>query len=106
MADNYIEKKMEERRSGARKIFRAQKKLRAVFITNIDMDSVAGTLASLSAAGDCKIAFAGYDLIRGREMAQKYGARFYPLSMRLSFADAIADARARFAPLEMKIMDC
>ncbi len=59
MADNYLEKKMEEHRNGARPVFRAQKKkTRAVFITDGLSPQGRATLRSFAAEGDCRIAFA------------------------------------------------
>lgn len=105
MADNYLEKKMEEHRNGARPVFRAQKKKpRAVFITDGLSPQGRATLRSFAAEGDCRIAFAGTDYREGNILAQATGSRFYCLTPRLSLDRAIADAAARFAPLTLEVI--
>lgn len=105
MADNYLEKKMEEHRNGSRTMFRAQKKkTRAVFITDGLSPEGRGNIRTLSAGGDCRIAFAGTDSREGSRLAQATGSRFYCLTARLTLDRAIADASARFAPLTLEII--
>ncbi len=105
MADNYLEKKMEEHRAGTRRMFKdSRKKSRAVFITDGLSDEGRRTIASLTAEGDCRIAFASTDSKEGSRLAQATGSRFYCLTARLTLGDAIADAAARFAPLPLSVI--
>ena len=105
MADNYLEKKMEEHRNGCRAIFRTgKKKTRAVFISDGLSPEGRQTIRTLSAGGDCRIAFAGTDYREGSLLAQATGSRFYCLSSRLTLDQAIADATAHFAPLSISVI--
>lgn len=105
MADNYLEKKMEEYRGGTRRVFKdRRKKSRAVFVKDGLSDEGRRLIASLVAEGDCRVAFAAYDSKEGTRLAQSTGSRFYPLTARLTLDDAIADAAAHFAPLPMAVL--
>lgn len=106
MADNYLEKRMEEHRAGERRLFREKtKKTRAVFV--VDALSPGGTAAIEKAmdAGCCRIAFSADDYARGSRLAQATGGRFYCISPRLTLQQAIADARSHFAPLNLEVIE-
>lgn len=104
MADNYLEKKMEEHRRGgivksnARRLtpggdrpgtvsFRIEP-LR-IFVTDGSFDYAPAIICRFRDAG-CKVAFFSADEKNGRELAQKSGARFYPASFAGSISDDIA----------------
>lgn len=91
MADNYLEKKMEEYRRGA--VVKAARKLSPtgerrgmislkidelrVFVTDASTDNSAAIVRRLREAG-CKVAFVCGDDKAGRNLAQASGARHYP----------------------------
>ncbi len=104
MADNYLEKKMEEYRTGARRMMRRAGKSRAVFIADVFSEKGMAALKECQASGDCHIAFTATDYQKGSRLAQATGARFYCITPRLTIADAIADARTRFSPASLEIV--
>lgn len=94
MADNYLEKKMEEHRraavakSATRRIAPTGERAGTisfkidplrVLVTDGMSGHSAAVISRLREAG-CKVAFAGTDDKGGRALAQKSGARFYPAS--------------------------
>lgn len=101
MADNYLEKKMEEYRSGALSRTNVRRKhisgeqpgsvrmkidaLR-VFVTDCAGEYAPAIIGRLRDAG-CQVAFRSVDEKEGRLLSQKSGARFYPAS----FAGCVAD---------------
>ena len=101
MADNYLEKKMEEHRRGTavkpprRRLspigerpgmvsFKIEQ-LR-VFVTVASTEYGAAIVRRLSEAG-CKVAFTSEDDKTGRELAQTSGARHYPSTFKGSVVD-------------------
>jgi NAD(P)-dependent dehydrogenase (short-subunit alcohol dehydrogenase family) len=90
MADNYLEKKMEEHRNNAkapvkRYITIARKPTpeldgKRVFVTSGAHGVGAAIVKALRAEG-CKVAFCDMNTKTGYEVAQKTGARFYPIDM-------------------------
>jgi len=104
MADNYLEKKMEEYRTGARRTMHRAKKPRAVFISDVFSEKGQAALKACQASGDCDIAFTATDYKKGSRLAQATGARFYCITPRLTMAAAIADARTRFFPTPLEII--
>ncbi|MDE5594200.1 MAG: hypothetical protein K2I89_01325 [Muribaculaceae bacterium] len=106
MADNYLEKKMEEHRRGgiaksnARRLTPSGDRLGTVsfrieplriFVTDGSSDYATVIICRLRAAG-CNVAFFSADEKNGRELAQKSGARFYPASFSGCIFDDIAKA--------------
>lgn len=93
MADNYLEKKMEEHRRGTvRTVARSLSPVGErrgtvsfkiddlrVLVTDGDSDCGAATVRRLREAG-CKVAFVAADNRTGRNLAQAVGARHYPAS--------------------------
>ncbi|MGM9870986.1 MAG: hypothetical protein ACI31E_04250 [Muribaculaceae bacterium] len=104
MADNYIERKMEEHSSRAPKPVSRRPAHRAVFITDVFAPDGEEALKRCISAGDCRIAFAAHDYARGSRLAQATGARFYCITRQLSLDWAISDARHHFAPLSLEII--
>lgn len=104
MADNYLEKKMDELRAGPRRMFRPGRKVRAVFVRDGLSEAGRAAVASAASAGDIAVAFAGTDRAEGMRMAQRLGARFYLLSPALTLEQAIAQASAHYAPLPMQLI--
>lgn len=101
MADNYLEKKMEEHRRGAlsrtnvRRMplsgeqpgtVRMKIDTLRVIVTDGAGDYAPAIIGRLRGAG-CRVAFRSDDEKGGRALAQKSGARFYPAS----FAGCVAD---------------
>lgn len=94
MADNYLEKKMEEYRSGALSRTNVRRKpisgeqsgsvrmkidMLRVIVTDGAGEYAPAIIGRLREAG-CKVAFRSDDEKGGRALAQKSGARFYPAS--------------------------
>ncbi len=99
MADNYLEKRMEDyRRRGARP-FRRPEPDKAAFV----VDGDAATVERLRATGEWHVAFADPDVKRGRALAQRTGARHYPVDPTDADAlrRAIDDTRARWPQLQV-----
>lgn len=106
MADNYLEKRMEDYRSSQPKKPRhAIRKTHAIFIT--DAMSQAGILTLRTHLSDPRatIAFAATPSTAARDLAQQTGARYYPLTPTLTLSQAISDARTHYHPLPMSIID-
>lgn len=106
MADNYLEKRMEDYRAATRKAPRhAPRKTHAIFIT--DPLSPVGERALSTHLSDpqAHIAFAAPASTTARDLAQKNGARYYPLSPTLTLARAIDDARTHYSPLPLTIIE-
>lgn len=106
MADNYLEKKMEEHRRGAaaKAVGRRLSPLGErrgtvsfkidelrVLVTDAGTDSGAAIVKRLREGG-CKVAFASRDDKAGRELAQTSGARHYPATFNGSVTDDLARA--------------
>ncbi len=104
MADNYLEKKMDELRAGPRRMFRPQAKTSALFVRDGLSSEGREAVIQAAAKGTIAVAFAGTDRSQGMRLAQQTGARFYPLSDTLTLDQAIADARARYAPLPFTVI--
>lgn len=104
MADNYLEKKMEEYRTGAKRMMRRDKRSRAVFIADVFSEKGMAALKECQASGDCYIAFTATDYQKGSRLAQATGARFYCITPRLTIDNAIADARTHFSPTPLEII--
>ena len=102
MADNYLEKKMEEHRRGtgvkaARKLSptgerRGMVSLKIdelrVFVSDASTNNGAAIVRRLRDAG-CKVAFASNDDKAGRNLAQASGTRHYPTTFKGSVVDDI-----------------
>lgn len=101
MADNYLEKRMEEHRRGARKIFHGPKDTKAVFV--VDGVRRADEVLRLRAEPGTAVAFSGADAKAGARLAQKCGARFYCVSDAESLGRAIADAAKHWADLPFEV---
>ena len=101
MADNYLEKRMEEHRRSASvkpavirrtpigdRIGTVSFKIDPlrVLVTDGESDHASAIICRLREAG-CKVAFVSADDKGGRALAQKSGARFYPCSFSGSVAD-------------------
>ena len=104
MADNYLEKKMDELRSAPRRVFRPARKVRAVFVRDGLSQQGREAVEHLAADATVAVAFAGDNRGEGMKLAQRVGARFYPLSESLTLDQALADARARYAPLPLQVI--
>lgn len=102
MADNYLEKKMEEHRANASSNRRATKlspagnrpgtvalKIEPLRVLVTDADSFAGSeIAKRLCEAGCKVAFISADLKQGRHLSQATGSRFYPsVSLRSALTD-------------------
>lgn len=101
MADNYLERKMEEHRSGGGS-FSYRKRLtptgrlsgnlvlkfppRRVFVTD-GASSLGEVIVRAFREAGCRVAFCDVDPGRGTAVAQRSGARFYPFGV----VDAMAD---------------
>ncbi len=106
MADNYLEKKMEEHRRGSA-VGAYRKRLTPtgnrpgtvslgigelrVLVDNADDEIGCAIVRRLRSAG-CKVAFVMADSHGGARLAQESGARFYPLSVSDSAKDDLLDA--------------
>jgi hypothetical protein len=90
MADNYLEKKMEEYRNGAKTSAKRYITVtrrptpeldgKRVFVTGGAHGVGAAIVKALRNEG-CKVAFCDMNTKTGYEVAQKTGARFYPIDM-------------------------
>lgn len=87
MADNYLERKMEEYRAGRRvtaprRITPSGQKAGTVTLPidrlDIFVTSADGPLVTAFANTGCKVSFCGDDRRAGMLMAERTGARFYP----------------------------
>lgn len=102
MADNYLEKKMEEHRRGT--VVKTVRRLSPpgerrgtvslkidelrVLVTDASEENGAAIVKRLRYAG-CKVAFASGDDKAGRNLAQESGARHYPMTFNGSVIDDI-----------------
>lgn len=114
MADNYIEKKMEELRSGIHAARRTSRRtcvrqsssgtgmpgdltLRfaelRVFVCGDAATSLGRAVVSALREVGCKVAFSGADSARGTEMSRSLGAQFHPLRNPSDNAALAASAR-------------
>lgn len=93
MADNYLEKKMEEHRQGVRPVFRRSPSgnkphtfampcnIRAAFIVGDEqLDDILLACAVTLRDTSCRVAFCCTDRSFGSSTAQKHGLRYYPVS--------------------------
>lgn len=104
MADNYLERRMEQYRAERPKSFsRGVKPQRAVFVTDGLSEQGIALVRSLSSDPACAVAFAGTDRVEGTRLAQLTGTRFYPISETLTLDKAIDLARRHYEPLPMQI---
>ncbi len=116
MADNYLEKKMEEHRqnsvSGYRKAHRPQPKISVgSYKINIDIKHVSVAVAQeqlraaivncLCQAG-CHVAFCSDNPKTDSRLAQACGARYYPM---YSTSDMVADINRLWGTVDMLITD-
>lgn len=89
MADNYLEKKMEEHRNGQKasvKIYKTKEPLskldgKRVFVTG-GAHGIGAAIVKAFRAEGCKVAFCDINTKNGYDVAQKTGARFYPADVR------------------------
>lgn len=95
MADNYLERRMEEHRKGVQKKFRQPKVVRAFFV--VDGLCNADEIQRLRTEPGTAVAFSGADAKAGALLAQKYGARFYCVRDAESLQRAVADAAQHWA---------
>ncbi len=99
MADNYLEKRMEEYRSGRLAVrSRTSSSMRAprrndsltlryepmtvAVIADVMHPVVAETIGAFTAVG-CRVAFMAADVREGNAVAQRTGARYYPAALGL-----------------------
>lgn len=94
MADNYLERKMEEHRSSqsSRKSFKLTPvgakpgklivdfPVRNVYVTG-GAKGIGRAIVKAFCEAGCKVAFCDKDAIAGRDTAQKHGAQFHPLDV-------------------------
>lgn len=124
MADNYLEKKMEEHRSGGAPRYRRQLTpsggrvgeytlkfdYRRIFIA-VDSPSLAEALVAEFKKTGASVAFTLSDAAKGSLIAQKTGGRFYPSETLTAEGDlpedfnseisvALADGRLAVGPIE------
>lgn len=92
MADNYLEKKMEEHRHGIRPVFRRSPSgnkphtfcmpcnIKSAFIIGDEqLDDILLACASTLRETSCRVAFCCTDRMFGSSTAQKYGLQYYPI---------------------------
>lgn len=92
MADNYLEKKMEEHRQGVKPVFRRSPSgnkphtfafpctIRNAFIIgNEQLDDILLACAMTIRDTSCRVAFCCTDKVFGSTTAQKYGLQYYPI---------------------------
>ncbi len=104
MADNYLERRMEQYRAERPKAFRrGVKPTRAVFVCDGLSEQGRELVSRLSADPYCAVAFAGSSRAEGARLAQLTASRFYPLSEAMPLAAAIDLARTHYAPLPLEI---
>jgi len=97
MADNYLEKKMEEHRSADATIFHSvRKKEGLVFVEDGLSPAGEAEVRRIAMEGKCHVAFGGADYRRGRKLAQQTGARFYPCNTAEDIASARTNAEKHF----------
>ena len=117
MADNYLERKMEEHRQAVkrpspsrptlaqRKGYISQKfPSRRVFITG-GANGIGREIVKQFRAADCQVAFCDSDSAAGTETAQSTGARFYPLDVTdtNALSDAFSDILKRWGDIDILI---
>lgn len=117
MADNYLERKMEEYRSGqlnksssskrtpagARKGMLSIKYLpRRVFITG-GASGIGRAIVRAFRQVDCRVAFCDSDVKAGNRTAQECGARFYPVDVRVaaSLDDCVSRIMAEWGDIDI-----
>lgn len=107
MADNYLERRMEDLKAGridaSLKPRKPHKEVNAVLIVVSD-DQLEERVKAHRAVGD-KTAFLSANRVLGTHLAQQYGARFYPCDhIDASVIDStIADLRQHWSGTELKI---
>ncbi len=94
MADNYLEKRMEDMRNGKlahRPLIRKTEKQSTSFLSKGSLANqrvlimeftpeIQSDIISLFRSQGCKVAFLGEDYKKGQMIAQATGARFYPIN--------------------------
>lgn len=104
MADNYLEKRMEEYQNGKQKPFRlVTKKIRAAFVCNGLSEIGQEKIAELLMQRDWHVAFSHNSFKEGQLFAQRSGTRFYHVQTQQELETAIADAKVHFSPLPLTI---
>lgn len=118
MADNYLERRMEEYRSGrlasksrTTPSMRSPRKNNELvlryepMVTAMVADEVtplfSATVAAFTAVG-CRVAFTAGDVKSSTELAQRTGARYYPPSVTPS--DMMADVASRWGEVEVAVV--
>lgn len=93
MADNYLEKRMDDYAKGrlsgrpsARRASGLKYPARTVLVVNAGCDKSRAVIKTLVDAG-CKVAFTARDNKLGAAVAQQCGARFYPMALGAAVAD-------------------
>lgn len=104
MADNYLEKQMDDYRSGRLGIRPIPKRklgtpLRRIFVI-VSPDAVESTITRLKDTEDCYVAFTGLGYTDGNHVAQRTGAQFFPQNAN---CPTIADVIRRVEQLKGKI---
>ena len=121
MADNYLERKMEEYRSGnlGRRTVRSgsvstlpKGKIVVDFPQRIvivvgDCDAISRCVVSRFISAGCKTAFCSVDRKGGTALSQSFGARFYPLRVvdRESLAEVVEDVRLHWGQPDTLIVN-
>ena len=121
MADNYLERKMEEYRSGnlGRRTVRSgsastlpKGKIVVDFPQRIvivvgDCDAISRCVVSRFISAGCKTAFCSVDRKGGAALSQSFGARFYPLRVvdRESLAEVVEDVRLHWGQPDTLIVN-
>ncbi len=115
MADNYLEKKMEEHRMRANGIKQIRRQSTAqsrpgtvtlklarmrILVTDVIDEKDEAIISRLREAG-CKVAFMCADNRLGRDLSQKTGSRFYPSSLLNNVCD---DLRRQWGGIDMAVL--
>lgn len=110
MADNYLERKMEDYRAGRTGSFHTTRPAKAItagiFIAGSDTDAVE-RLAVVFAGKGWKVAIAHPDMKRGSRLAQKHGLQHHPIDCGTAgkMPEAIGEIMRRWNRLDL-IMIC
>lgn len=103
MADNYLEKRMADYRAGrlasTSRAYKKSQKALTVFVPKADSHGSESVVASLSGLG-FRVLFTVDDEANGPKLAQKYGARYYPLS----YAEIAEDVKKRGETIDAVII--
>ncbi|MCM1451377.1 MAG: hypothetical protein NC102_03905 [Clostridium sp.] len=114
MADNYLERKMEEHRKGGAPSFRrkltptGQRPGKVIidfppfnaFVSNVASECGAAVVKALCDAG-CRVAFSHLDEKAGSALAQRCGAQFHPGN--LTFAQSMERLRKSWGKVDITI---